>query len=286
MILPGSYANGFSPRDGQPLYPELWRGCVGAWAPCLGPTGLTLRDNSRFGNHGTLTNMDAGADWVTDAGRYALDFDGTNDEVLIGANTLLQFTHVQPFTLSAWFRPDNVANLMPIGYTTTTNSAGYYLSWTRDAVSDIPANCVNCDYFNGTAFQGRIGTAGSVVAGQLVHVAMTRDGSGTQTGHRVYLNGINLPNARASVAATLTASIDYSSAFFAIGRRYRTTPIYADMTFVESMVHGRELNSAEIQLLATRRGIAYEMAPRRRSRAVVITSGFSALRPSILRGSR
>ena len=75
MILPASYSNGFAPRDGQPLYPELWRGCVGAWCPSLGPTGLTLRDWSGFGNHGTLTNMDPGTDWVLSGGRYALDFD-------------------------------------------------------------------------------------------------------------------------------------------------------------------------------------------------------------------
>lgn len=56
MILPGRYANGFAPRDGQPLYPELWKGCVGAWNPGLGVTGLTLRDQSGFGRHGTLTN--------------------------------------------------------------------------------------------------------------------------------------------------------------------------------------------------------------------------------------
>jgi len=64
MILPGTYQNGFAPRDGEPLFPELWDGCVGAWNPGLGPSGLTLRDWSPYKNHGTLTNMDAGTDWV------------------------------------------------------------------------------------------------------------------------------------------------------------------------------------------------------------------------------
>ena len=66
----------------MPLYPELWRGCVGAWSPSLGPTGVTLRDWSGYARHFALTNMDAGTDWVASGGRYALDLDGTNDYLL------------------------------------------------------------------------------------------------------------------------------------------------------------------------------------------------------------
>lgn len=36
-------------------FPALWRGCIGAWAPCLGQTGGTLLD--RLGrDHGSLVN--------------------------------------------------------------------------------------------------------------------------------------------------------------------------------------------------------------------------------------
>ena len=99
MILPGSYANGFAPRDGQPLYPELWRGCVGAWNPGLGPTGLTLRDWSGFGNHGTLTNMELDTDWTPSQGKWSLALDGTNESVLCGGGTFFQ---LQTLTLSSW----------------------------------------------------------------------------------------------------------------------------------------------------------------------------------------
>ena len=81
MIIPASYANGFAPRDGRPLYPEFSHGLIGNWAPCLGPTGLTLRDWSGRANHGTLTNMVPGDDWIVSDGRYSLDFDGSNDFV-------------------------------------------------------------------------------------------------------------------------------------------------------------------------------------------------------------
>jgi hypothetical protein len=61
---------------------NLNRGLVGAWCPSVAGNGLLLPDLSGYGNHGTLTNMDA-ADWVgTDRGR-ALDFDGVDDRVSV-----------------------------------------------------------------------------------------------------------------------------------------------------------------------------------------------------------
>ncbi len=65
----------------ESAFPHLWGGVVGAWAPCLGPTGLRLHDFSRRANWGTLTNMDAATDWVVDGGQYALDLGSTNDYV-------------------------------------------------------------------------------------------------------------------------------------------------------------------------------------------------------------
>ena len=65
--------------------PRLWDGVVGAWCPSLGPTGGRLHDFSRYGNWGTLTNMDPPTDWVVDGGQYALDFDAVNDYVVAGS---------------------------------------------------------------------------------------------------------------------------------------------------------------------------------------------------------
>lgn len=73
---------------GSVLLPEhawAWKGCVGAWSPMLGRQGNTLYDWSGYGNHGTLTNMDAGTDYVPSQvlwqSGYILDFDGSNDYV-------------------------------------------------------------------------------------------------------------------------------------------------------------------------------------------------------------
>jgi len=61
------------------------RGLVGRW-PLNEGTGNKVFDYSGNGNHGTLTNMDPATDWVS--GRnglgFALDFDGDNDNILVG----------------------------------------------------------------------------------------------------------------------------------------------------------------------------------------------------------
>ena len=77
---------------------NLLAGLVGAWCPSLGPSGYTLLDRSGRGNHGTLTNMDAGSDWVGSSGGWTLDFDGSNDYV-----SLPSISVANELTISTWF---------------------------------------------------------------------------------------------------------------------------------------------------------------------------------------
>jgi len=67
----GFYAPG---RGTRAAYPELWDGCVGAWAPLLGNTGTsTLPDLSGCCNHGAMTSV-VTSDWGSHRQCYALDF--------------------------------------------------------------------------------------------------------------------------------------------------------------------------------------------------------------------
>jgi len=81
---------------------NILQGLVGAWCPSLGPSGYRLLDRTVRANHGTLTNMDAGSDWLGSPGGWALDFDGTNDYVSIPNR--LSYTSGQWLSVSAWFR--------------------------------------------------------------------------------------------------------------------------------------------------------------------------------------
>ena len=94
-----SWKQGFARYGHLSAAPGLWKRLVGLWVPSLGPTGLTLRDLSGFGNHGTLTNMDPAADWVTTGQRgipWALDFDGSNQSVYAPLAKAVTY----PFTMS------------------------------------------------------------------------------------------------------------------------------------------------------------------------------------------
>jgi hypothetical protein len=76
-----SYKQGFATGDDS-VAPGLWNGLVGLWAPILGPTGLTLRDQSAFQNHGTLTSMDPASDWVSTEKGWGLEVtDGSSEAV-------------------------------------------------------------------------------------------------------------------------------------------------------------------------------------------------------------
>jgi len=80
-----SYAQGLARHRGDAACPGLWDGLVGLWAPCLGPTGLTLRNFSPVGQilEGTLTNMAPGADWAASACGWTLSFPDSTDYVVV-----------------------------------------------------------------------------------------------------------------------------------------------------------------------------------------------------------
>jgi hypothetical protein len=226
MILPGTYANGFAPRDGEPLFPELWRGCVGAWNPGLGPSGLRLYDWSGRGNHGTLTNMPANDGWKTSQGRHVLDFDGVND-------------YVEPSLAIGSMRS---ISLWKSGQGDTTARRLYSLNVNQHSV-----------YIQNNAFRAvydGADRAGGAVASGWQHVVNQFDG----TNHDFYVNGIKLFST--ADTANDTAGV------ISFGRLIPNNIQFWNGELDNIMVYNRALSANEIRLLASRRGIAYEMAPR------------------------
>lgn len=250
MILPASYANGFAPRDGRPIYPSLWKGCVGAWAPSLGPTGLTLRDWSGYSNHGTLTNMDTGTDWVASQGRYALDFDGVNDVVVVGKGS---FFSAANFSISFWMKGNETpSNFMIPLFNSSRPGDSWNVGWGFYWYSSTGLR-----FFRGT-YNGN--TIDMTVTSPLAwnHVAATVRGV-QQT---LYLNGIQVSQ-NSSASASLN---DGHGLVFGEGNS--STYNYACQMDAIAY-HDRALQPQEVQLLSRRRGIAYELATRRRSSVAV-----------------
>lgn len=242
----------------ESAYPELWRGCVGAWAPCLGPTGLRLHDLSVYHNWGTLTNMDAATDWVVNGGRYALDLDGVNDYLLVASPSI----GLSDYTIAAFFQQVTAATAFDVTCPSniiSTNTTGY--TFPRIAIRE-------------TAIQISIDPRGAyqaAFAGDSLwhHIALVRRLGVTE----LYLDGRQL-----SLSSTGTnfdqSGYNFTGATFFVARinlSFLPLDFYTAGRADNIHIYNRALPPAEIRTLATRRGIAYE---RRKRRSVFFNAEF------------
>ena len=230
---------------------SLRRGLVGAWVPSLGASGYRLIDRSGYGNHGTLTNMDPGTDWVPSGGKLALDFDGVNDYVA----TDLSCSNRQNLDISAWiFKPS------------TSNNA--FVGAGEGGSSGPRANI----YIFGTTTFVTAESTGTVSYGQ---VANTRTGwnhfhysflgnAGPNNTDRMklWINGMEQ-------SLTFTGTIPTTSlgnvGFFEIGRS-KGESSYATAQIDDVRAWSRRLTPSEIRLLYTGgRGVGLmpEVKPKR-----------------------
>jgi hypothetical protein len=254
MTRLASYTNGFAPRDGQPLYTSLWRGCVSA-LPCLGPTGLTLRDWSAFRVHGILTN---GPTFRASQGRYGIGFDASDDVVVCDYSPAHETQSGAGWMVSAWT------------YTTSSPSVGTAIC--RGDLTTIPQQrdyllrSVSGDWGIQNAAGGTFNTisvSGALVLSRWQHVAAYCYASGSAG---LIVDGKLV--ATGTLLTTLTAS---PQRFITIGAAANGGNGYGffwpgliDDVRVYSVV-----NPSVLYRLSSRRGIAYELAPRRRASAAV-----------------
>jgi len=250
MILPASYLNGFAPRDGQPLYPSLWTGCVGAWNPGLGPSGSTLRDNSGLGNHGTLTN---GPTFAPSGGRYAMSFDGVDDYVNASGKTF-----IGEKTITAWIYSTGSVRCGIFGTRVGNNGCAFVLN---------SPSAGNLRYYHTTV--GDSNCAAAVAVNIWTHVAVSYSAALII----FFKNGSQIATAT-SFATEITTTSKW------IGAEDSTSVFAGQIDDVR--IYNRALSPDEIRLLATRPSIAYEMAPRRRSSVQVTVA---PLRYNLFSGS-
>jgi hypothetical protein len=78
----------------ESAYPELWDGVVGAWAPCLGPTGNILIDHGLPRNHGNGSGLTLASAWSADAITYS----GSN------YHALTEFRCSREWSVCGWVR--------------------------------------------------------------------------------------------------------------------------------------------------------------------------------------
>ena len=264
MILPGSYTNGFAPRDGQPLYPELWRGCVGAWNPGLGPSGTTLRDWSGYGNHGSMVStMSAATGWVSSDGKWANKYDGSDDYV-DSIGSVRSFAFVQNtcrFTIAWWQKLSSLTvRMSPLGNATASANSGFTI--VNEYGAGVGTNALRILLFKGASGFPVIAkrTADNVLTLNWQHISITGTGSDFQ----IYINGIS-QSLTAETAFSSLGSGD-STRTLNIGRTNNSSTIVPMSGWIDDVrIYSAPLEQNSVRLLASRRGIAYELAPRRRS---------------------
>ncbi len=157
-------------------------GLRGSWEMNQG-TGTLARDSSGNANDGTLTNMSS--PWVgghlDNDGyfRYALTFDGTNDYVNCGNDSIFNFSDTNAFTISCWVRPATLSkNQGIVGKYSNFTSSPFNFFFISDGRLEIVVG-------NGTSYNTLFIPASCFTVDEWSHITVTYNGSML----RCYVNG-------------------------------------------------------------------------------------------------
>jgi len=188
--------------------------------------GTTATDSSNYGSDGTLTNMDAGTDWISGNGpslsftnTYALDFDGVDDYVDVPSLPGWEAT-----TWAAWVRLDTNSSRPAIMAGTSSQELVFgHLNQEPEL------------YWGGGKY---IASGTAVTLGAWHHIGFTLTAGDVLT---LYVDGVDTGSVSGAVAAPMQ-SIE-------IGRR---TPGYGyiDGMIDDARVYNRALSSSEMSELA------------------------------------
>jgi len=188
--------------------------------------------------------MDAAGDWVTNGGRYGLDFDGSNDYVNVVNPSALAFG-TGDFTISVWayMRSTSTAIIF---------SRNYFSSWEILSTGG---------YFQGYVANVASDTSATFTTNTWTHVSLRR-ANGVA---RVTINGTNNRPTFAGSGSVSNGSDVH------IGKRPALAGFSPNAIMDDFRVYNRSITDTENILLSRRRGIAYELAPRRRASVQVVS---------------
>lgn len=235
------------------LIDSLSRNIRGYWCPMLQYGGLTLRDQTRFKNHGTLTNFDTtiGNDWVMSRVRgrsgRVLDFDGTNDYVPIGDKSVFRLTFQ---TIAAWFKIGSQVNPRVIysSYSQNTAVAGVSLGLNVATGATNQITCVvGKNTGVGSSDWGHWAATATVADNNWHHVAcvIAIDGS-----VRFFIDGLEVTSTR--IFGSTVAPVYATSNFVNIGVEQTNATTFAKYwpgQLAELAIWNRTLTASEVRVL-------------------------------------
>lgn len=243
----------FATRREEAKYPTLWDGRVLGFCPSVtGPTGLTMYDLSgRSNNSGTLTDTDPATAWTLSRGQYAFSPDGVNDYVVQAVG--LGLTGNPTFSISGWFffPSDTERGLLGWGNTgVALEAAGLWFARVGSQVLSAEFAGANSAY---------VSTAISL--NEWHHVLYIKTPGSIRTTSTFYVDGADLGAMNASSSNSTPA---ISTNPFHLGRWANYGFNYFNGLADDVAIYNRAPTAGEARLLAIRRGIAYELAPRPR----------------------
>lgn len=214
-------------------YASLRQGLVGAWCPSLGASGYRLIDRSGYGNHGTLTNMDPGTDWISD-GKLALDFDGSNDYV--NASTGFRFFQLSQdaCTVSFWNKNLSGTTGVYVALSSTTNGAPFLIFQASSTSISL-------------GHRSDAGTDASAIGGTLQSSSWRLlTGVSTPSSLTLFVNGVQVATTSRTASATT-----FNQLSIAALNRAGTLSNFAISQADDVRIYNRALTPNEISLLYT-----------------------------------
>lgn len=237
---PTYHSGYYSPvRGGFARYPGLWKRCIGAWCPGLGPTGIEWIDHSGYRNNGVVTAATLSTFWAVDEDGYAGNFDGTDDHVDLPNIPLAASSD---FSISVWFNLDTVPGTFS---TIVSIEESLFVRIDVNSSSEVEG------YLNDGVANRFIGTT-AIDTGTWYNAVFSRNG-GT---YEFYLDGQSTGSGSHSDPSTSGTGIT------AIGARNNAdSNDYEFDGLIDGVrIYDRALDPNEISLLASRRKVAYQLA--------------------------
>ena len=134
----------------------------------------------------------------------SLDFDGGDDFVGMGDGTL-EFNRTSTFTISFWFKPEQSETSIIIGKSRSGGNYQGYMIWQQAYGTHVRIySRLRKTSSNKVRFQGNV----TLTLNQWHHVVMTYDGSGANTGLKMYFNGTEDSGVKSN---TLSEDIDWGA---------------------------------------------------------------------------
>jgi hypothetical protein len=252
---------GFARSASEAMFPRLFPD-AGWWCPSLNPAmgGTRLWDLSGRQNWGTLTNM-ANNDWVMNDRKGALDFDGSDDHVLL--TNPPEFLYTMPFSVSLWATcRTTTAVSQPFGFGNSTDADQLFAIQFRGDVAGDPIQVQmrgNSNLVNTAAV-----FSGPYVANQLYHIVAVFSSASSRT---IYVDGVQ------GTTDTTTYTVEPINRM-AIGALVRTTVSSHNGIVDDVRIYNRALTASDArQLTQIGRG---NMPLRRRRRYTEQAAGFKA----------